>query len=116
MIRCLAIALLFTCTAAAAAVQRGVASWYGEDHRGRPMADGRPFNPDAFTCASWFYPLGSVLEVRHGGRSVFVVVTDRGPRGDLVAQGRVIDLSRHAFSKLANPDIGLLPVDIIRRQ
>jgi rare lipoprotein A len=112
MIRGAAIALLAVSTAVAQPVQRGNASWYGEEHRGLTMANGRPFNPDALTCASWFYPLGTVLHVRCDRRSVYVVVTDRGPRSDLVASGRVIDLSRRAFELLGNLRVGLLPVEI----
>lgn len=112
MIRAAAIALLVTSTAVAVPVQRGLASWYGEEHRGRTMANGRPFNPDALTCASWFYPLGTVVEVKHGRRLVYVCVTDRGPRADLVAAGRVIDLSRRAFELLGDINVGLVPVEI----
>src|SRR5436190_174688 len=66
----------------------GMASWYGEDHRGRLMANGRPFNPDKLTAASWFYPLGSKVQVtvRHPhktSRNVLVTITDRGPAKDL---------------------------------
>lgn len=100
----------------AAPVQRGAASWYGEEHRGQPMADGRPFNPDALTCASWFFPLGTVLRVQCGRRCVYVIVTDRGPRRDLVAQGRVVDLSRRAFELLGNLNVGLLPIEIVSIQ
>src|SRR5215468_7676281 len=41
----------------------GVASWYGEEHRGRLMANGKRFNPDKLTAASWFYPLGTKVQV-----------------------------------------------------
>src|SRR5689334_14404996 len=41
----------------------GVASWYGEAHRGRLMANRQPFDPDQFTAASWFYPLGTRVRV-----------------------------------------------------
>ena len=55
----------------------GYASWYGEDHRGRLMANGKKFNPDKLTAASWFYPLGTRVRVtaldestsRHGTKS-----------------------------------------------
>lgn len=82
--------------------QAGVASWYGDEHRGRPMANCQPFNPDALTCASWFYPLGTRLHVRCNDRAVSVVVTDRGPARRLVRAGRVIDLSRAAFAHIAD--------------
>lgn len=105
---------LLVCASSACAIQRGNASWYGEDYRGRPMADrGRPFDPDALTCASWFYAFGTILEVRHGDRTVFVIVTDRGPAGWVLRQrGVVIDLSRYAFSKIAPLERGVIPVRI----
>jgi len=88
------------------------ASWYGEEHRGLPMANGKPFNPDRLTAASWFYPLGTRVVVTHADRSVVVEITDRGPAKRLVKEGRKIDLSRAAFAKLADPDLGLIEVII----
>jgi rare lipoprotein A len=88
------------------------ASWYGEEHRGLPMANGKPFNPDKLTAASWFYPLGTRVVVTHDDRSVVVEITDRGPAKRLVKQGRKIDLSRAAFAKLADPDLGLIEVTV----
>ena len=95
--------------------QQGFASWYGETLRGKLMANGRPFNPDKLTAASWFYPLGTQVRVtvsspNFESRSVLVTITDRGPAKRLVQQGRVIDLGRAAFKKLAHPDLGLVEV------
>ena len=120
-------ALLLCCYALASAVvpvaraeptqtpQQGFASWYGEEHRGKLMANGRKFDPDKLTAASWFYPLGSRVRVtvnsaNFESRSVLVTITDRGPAKRLVGQGRVIDLGRAAFQKLAHPDLGLVEV------
>jgi len=97
-----------------------VASWYGEDHRGRLMANGQPFDPDKFTAASWFYPLGTTVRVtlKSSSRinspppSVLVTITDRGPARRLVRQGRKIDLAAAAFKQLAHPDLGLIEVTI----
>ena len=89
------------------------ASWYGEESLG-PMANGRPFDPSALTCASWFYPFGTRLQVIHGTNSVVVTVTDRGPAKRLVRKGRVIDLSRAAFARLAPLSKGVIPVTIKR--
>lgn len=51
-----------------------VASWYGEEHRGRPMAwRGRPFDPDRMTYACWCHPLRSVHERKK------YLYTDGGP-------------------------------------
>jgi rare lipoprotein A len=93
----------------------GLASWYGESHRGRLMANGDPFNPDQLTAASWFYPLGSRIRIRartHPECAVIVTVTDRGPAKRLVQNGRIIDLSHAAFKRLASPDVGLVPVTV----
>ncbi len=95
------------------------ASWYGEKHRGLPMANGRPFNPDKLTAASWYFDLGTKVVVRHAKRSVVVEITDRGPAERLVNEGRKIDLSRAAFARLADPDVGLIdvkPIQPIRRK
>ncbi len=91
------------------------ASWYGEAHRDLPMANGQRFDPDKLTAASWFFALGTKVVVTHADRSVIVEITDRGPAKRLVQEGRKIDLSRAAFAKLADPDVGLIDVTV-RRQ
>jgi rare lipoprotein A len=88
------------------------ASWYGERHRGLPMANGERFNPDKLSAASWFFDLGAKVLVTHADRSVLVEITDRGPSKRLVKQGRKIDLSRAAFAKLASPTVGLVDVTV----
>src|SRR2546422_11161118 len=97
----------------------GTASWYGEAHRGKLMANGERFDPKKLTGASWFYPLGSKVRVvanSPGGtaRAVVVTITDRGPAKDLVQNGRIIDLAQAAFKRLADPDVGLVPVVVQR--
>jgi rare lipoprotein A len=97
------------------AAMDGIASWYGEAHRGKLMANGEPFDPDKLTAASWFYPLGMAVRVTlrsQPQRSVIVTITDRGPAKRLVSQGRVIDLSEAAFKEIASPDLGLAPVTV----
>ena len=93
----------------------GLASWYGEAHRGKLMANRQPFDPDQLTAASWFYPLGTRVRVTlrsQPERSVLVTITDRGPAKRLVRQGRVIDLAHAAFARIAAPDCGLAPVTV----
>jgi rare lipoprotein A len=95
----------------------GLASWYGETHRGRLMANGKRFNPEELTAASWFYPLGAKVRVTSrpptgGERSVEVTITDRGPARQLVRQGRIIDLSEAAFRKIGLLSQGLIPVRV----
>ena len=61
---------------AGAAPSSGLASWYGEEHRGKLMANGKRFNPDKFTAASWFYPLGTKVRVTLA--SAFGAAAERG--------------------------------------
>lgn len=105
----LRIALVSLLLALANNLDAGIASWYGEDHRGLLMANGKPFDPDKLTCASWHYPFGTRLRVSYAGRSVVVTVTDRGPNKRLK---REIDLSRAAFRRLANEKLGLIEVKV----
>jgi len=112
--------LLFTTISLADAgsdSMKGVASWYGEAHRGKPMANGASFDPDRLTAASWFFPLGTKVRVTFLSstrRSVIVTITDRGPTHRLVAEGRVIDLARAAFEQIAPTELGLITVSIER--
>ncbi len=110
--------LLVSATAMAEpAASAGIASWYGEAHRGKLMANGKRFNPDKFTAASWFYPLGTKVSVTLNSsagpaRTVRVTITDRGPAQRLVRKERIIDLSQAAFKQLANPEAGLVRVTV----
>ena len=104
-------------TEASMVAKKGLASWYGEAHRGKLMANGKRFNPDKLTAASWFYPLGTKVRVTakasdNSARSVLVTVTARGPADDLVREGRIIDLAHAAYKRLAHPDLGLVSVSV----
>jgi rare lipoprotein A len=106
------------CSEAAQLSFTGYASWYGEPHRGRLMANGGRFDPGRLTAASWFYPLGTRVRVTirsaHLGirHSVTVTITDRGPANHLVQEGRIIDLAHAAFKKLAPDRLGLIPIEV----
>ena len=120
MRRTMLLVFLVGCPAAESHVtwETGVASWYSRKEcmtRTNPdalMANGRPLDDAALTCASWDYPFGTVLRVETacGARGVDVTVTDRGPAKRLYAQGRKIDLTRAAFSRLAHLDAGLVGI------
>jgi rare lipoprotein A (peptidoglycan hydrolase) len=90
----------------------GDASYYSYECADLPMANGKPFDPEKRTCASWFYKLGTVLIVRSldTGRDTTVVVTDRGPNKRLVKEGRIIDLSKRAFQDICSLEKGLTRV------
>lgn len=89
----------------------GKASFYAEAHHGKTMANGRPFNMHAMTAASNSLPLGSKARVTYGKKSVVVTISDTGGFGKY---GRIIDMSKGAFAKLAHTDKGVIRVCVER--
>src|SRR5690242_3035845 len=87
----------------------GIASWYGQQHQGLKMANGKRFDRRKLTAASWYVPLGTVLRIVNleNGKSVTVTVTDRGPNLRL---HRIVDLSEAAARQLGYIEKGLTPV------
>ncbi|MEJ2182516.1 MAG: septal ring lytic transglycosylase RlpA family protein [Nitrospirota bacterium] len=74
------------------------ASWYGPGFDGNPTASGELYDMNALTCAHKSLPFGARLMVTslRTGRSVQVVVNDRGP----FVRGRDLDLSRAAAEEI----------------
>jgi peptidoglycan lytic transglycosylase len=87
----------------------GTASWYGIQHQGRKMANGKRFDRYKLTAASWYFPLGTTLRVVNvqNGQSVIVTITDRGPNLRL---NRILDLSEAAAERLDYVGQGLTQV------
>lgn len=108
----LAVAVLAAPAEAAPSTATAKVAWYGEGYRGKRMANGQRFNPDAMTCATWDYPLGTRLQFTNvaTGRSVVVTVTDRGP----ALTSRKADLSRAAFATIASTSLGVIRCEIRR--
>ena len=75
---------------------KGLASWYR--HKG-----------GMFAASPWL-PLGSRVKVtnRANGKSVVVTINDRGP----FVPGRIIDLDKAAFEKIASPGAGVIEVKL----
>jgi rare lipoprotein A len=90
-----------------AQTKTGLASYYGAELAGQPTASGEPFNPYGFTAAHKTLPLGTKLIVSYGGRSVEVIVNDRGP----YSGGRELDLSQGAAEYLGLTYAGVDYVD-----
>ena len=87
------------------------ASFYGgagDNYAWQTMANGQPMNPSSMTTAHRNYPFGTRLRVTNqsNGKSVTVVVSDRGP----FIAGRDLDLSIGAFSRIASPSQGVARV------
>ena len=101
--------------------ETGLASWYSTEtckinkHPDCPTASGKSLyaleKAKVKFAASWRYPLGTRLRVTNprNGRSTVVRVEDRGPSKRL---RRVIDLSKNAFSEIADPKKGLAKVKV----
>lgn len=82
------------------------ASWY--DLHGHTTASGDTFDRHGLTAAHPTLPFGTRLLVERDGRTVDVVVNDRGPW----ISGRDLDLSRAAFAELAPLGAGVIDVRI----
>jgi rare lipoprotein A len=89
----------------------GIASWYGGVFNGRKTASGERFDMFALTACHPTLPFGSIVRVvnQANKHSVVVKINDRG---DLVEEGRVIDLSYGAAQRLAMTKAGLAKVEL----
>ncbi|MBD0272525.1 MAG: septal ring lytic transglycosylase RlpA family protein [Acetobacteraceae bacterium] len=90
--------------------QRGEASYYGPQFRGRRMANGERFDPNSNTAAHKTLPLGTVARVTNleNGRTATVRVQDRDP----YARGRVIDVSPRTAQHLDMKEDGTARVAV----
>ena len=94
----------------------GMASWYSENDPGilKTTANMERFSDEKLTCAMWGLAFNTILKVTNtgNGKSVFVRVNDRGPAKRLVQKGRIVDLTKSAFAKIADLEKGLIHVKI----
>ncbi|WP_232341579.1 septal ring lytic transglycosylase RlpA family protein [Hymenobacter ginkgonis] len=90
--------------------QSGDGSYYADKFAGRATASGVPYRPGKLTAAHNTLPFGTRIRVTNvrTGRSVKVVVNDRGPH----AKGRIVDVSKRAAGKLGLLDAGVAPVKL----
>ena len=88
-----------------------MASWYGGVFNGRKSASGEVYDMYAMTACHPSLPFGSIVRVVNlrNHKNVVVRITDRG---DLVEEGRVIDLSYGAAKKLGMTLSGLARVEL----
>lgn len=91
-------------------VERGKASWYGQDFHGRRTANGEIFGAYYMTAASPVLPIPSYARVTNleNGRSIMVRINDRGP----YMSGRIIDLSYQAAEALGYRANGSASVEV----
>jgi rare lipoprotein A len=76
----------------------GMISYYADKFHGKQTASGARFDKNALTAAHRSLPFGTRLRVTNleNGKSVIVVVNDRGP----FAHGRILDLSEAAAREI----------------
>ena len=77
-------------------------------------ASGERFNENDLTCAMRSREWGTLIKVTNlaNGKSVVVRLNDFGPNKRLHAKGRVIDLSKAAFARIASLKAGVIRVKI----
>lgn len=90
--------------------ETGMASFYAMKFHNRKTASGEPLNNDSMTAAHKTLPFGTEVLVKNlnNGKSVTVRINDRGP----FVKGRIIDLTRAAFSQIDNLNNGVVKVEI----
>ena len=90
--------------------QLGYASWYGTKFHGRPTSNGEKYDMYAMTAAHKTLPIPCYVRVtrQDNGKSIVVRVNDRGP----FVEGRIIDLSYAAATKLGITESGTAKVHI----
>lgn len=88
----------------------GVASFYAMKFQFRRTSSGERFNQLALSAAHKTLPFGTGVRVTNlrNRKSVIVRINDRGP----FIAGRIIDLTRYAFSRIEDTDRGLMNVKI----
>jgi len=90
--------------------ETGKASYYADKYQSRATASGELFDQSAKTAAHKTLPFGTNVRVTNlnNGKSIMVKINDRGP----YVRGRIIDLSRSAFSAIANTREGVINVGL----
>ncbi|WP_318440506.1 septal ring lytic transglycosylase RlpA family protein [Photobacterium leiognathi] len=88
----------------------GKASYYADKYQGRKTASGQRYDENKRTAAHRTLAFGTRVKVTNlaNNKSVVVTINDRGP----YSKGRIIDLSRSAFSAIGNTSSGILKVKV----
>lgn len=86
----------------------GYASWYGDGLAKTKLPRNAEYRERNLTAANKELPFGTIVRATNmaNGKYVDVVINDRGP----YVTGRIIDLSKTAFSKIAPPGSGIASI------
>ncbi len=90
--------------------ETGKASFYANVHQLKKTASGEIYDHQLSTAAHRKLPFGTKIRVTNlaNGKTVVVKINDRGP----FIKGRILDLSKSAFSSIANVSSGIIEVKI----
>lgn len=90
--------------------ESGKASYYAMKYQNRKTASGERLNQGSKTAAHKKLPFGTIVKVTNikNGKRVTVKINDRGP----FVKGRIIDLTRSAFSSIGDLRSGVIDVKI----
>ena len=90
--------------------EQGLASWYGNES-GNRTSMGTQFKSHGYTAAHKTLPLPSKVRVTnlHNGRSIIVLVNDRGP----FKKNRLIDLSHGAAKEIGLHGLAKVKVEYV---
>ncbi|WP_421326152.1 septal ring lytic transglycosylase RlpA family protein [Aeromonas veronii] len=90
--------------------ETGYASYYADRYHGKKTASGELYRNNLNSAAHMELPFGSMVRVTNlaNGKSEVVKVNDRGA----FKSGRIIDLSKSAFSSIANIREGVIKVKV----
>ena len=90
--------------------ERGISSWYGTKFHGRATSSQEIYDMCQFSAAHKSLPIPSYARITRldTGQSVIVRVNDRGP----FHEGRIIDLSFAAATKLGINKVGTAKVEV----
>jgi rare lipoprotein A len=90
--------------------ESGKASYYAMKYQNRKTASGERLNQGSKTAAHRKLPFGTLVKVTNvkNDKSVVVKINDRGP----FVKGRIIDLTRSAFSSIGDLNSGIIKVRI----
>jgi rare lipoprotein A len=91
-------------------IERGIASWYTSDKSEAITANGERFDPASLSAAHKSLKFGTIVRVTNttNSKSVDVRINDRGPYVD----GRIIDLTPNAATKIDMLESGIAPVTL----
>ncbi|MDD5730386.1 MAG: septal ring lytic transglycosylase RlpA family protein [Candidatus Omnitrophica bacterium] len=90
--------------------EEGLASWYSS----KTTSTGEGFSDDYFSCAMRRVDFGKCYQVCNMENNKCVVVrhNDFGPAKNYFKRGRIIDLTKTAFSQIASLEEGLVKVKV----